>query len=117
MGNNINRRVLSNAEIIELLHELDDTEWALRDVEQFVADTIKRNVPLTDILWFSEWEPGMLWFIERAYQPYGYYEVFADWDAYIEAAFDCWDNDPYQPFDGIVTCDAGLSGVWYVQTC
>ena len=110
-----NNTVLSKSDLIELLHELDGTEYQLNDVEQFVADTIEFDVPFSDILWFREWEPVMLHLIERAYKPYGYFEIFHDWDAYIEAGFDCWDDDPYQPFDGTVTEDAGLSGVWYVQ--
>lgn len=115
-NNNINiNTAMSKSELIELLHELDGTEWQLDDVEQFVDDTIEFDVPFSDIFWFIEWEPELLPCIERAYKPYGYFEIFPDWDAYIEAAFDCWDDDPYQPFDGTVTDDAGLSGVWYVQ--
>lgn len=106
---------LTFAEVIEMY--VCDDEWDIDDICKFVSDSIKFYVPLADILWFAEWEPDMLRLIERAYQPHGYFEIFPDWDAYIEAAFDCWDDDPYQPFDGIVTCDAGLSGVWYVQTC
>lgn len=113
-GNNTNT-VLSANQLIKLLHDLDGTEYQVNDVEQFVADTIEFDVPLSDIRWFYEWEPVMLCLIERAYQPHGYFEIFPDWDAYIEAAFDCWDDDPHQPFDGTVTEDAGLSGVWYVQ--
>lgn len=114
-GNNTNNTVLSNLDMIELLHELDGTEYQLDDVEQFVADTIEFDVPFSDILWFLEWEPVVLHFIECAYKPYGYFEVFTDWDAYIAEDFECWDDDPYQPLGAIVESDAGLSGVWYVQ--
>ena len=129
-GNNTNNTVLSNpdfieeiearwdltfAEVIEMYFR--DDEWDIDDICKFVSDSIKFDVPLADILWFAEWEPDMLRLIERAYQPYGYFEIFEDWDAYLAEEFDYFDNDPHQPLDAMVTVDAGLSGVWYVQTC
>ena len=97
---------LTFAEVIEMY--IRDDEWDIDDICKFVSDSIKFDVPLTDILWFCEWYPDMLRFIERAYQPYSYFEIFAE-------GFDCYDDDPYQPYDAYVFVDAGLSGVWYVQ--
>lgn len=127
MGNN-NRRVLSNAEIIEgqsyltvddiieLLNELDD-EFRPNSA-LLVRYAIEQDVPLSDILWFAEWDPAMLRFIEFNLSDYrGFLRIFNDWDAYIqelEDGLDDYGDDPMYPYNGYVSCDAGLSGVWYV---
>lgn len=119
MGNNninTNNNAVSVSELIELLHELDDTLYTV-DVDQFVADTIKFDVPFSDIAWFLQWCPEALWCIENAYKPYGYFHIFENWDAYLAEGFDYYNDDPHQPIGAVVFTDAGLSGVWYVQMC
>lgn len=105
---------LSTCELVELIEELP-FEFQPKDVQEFVEDTEKFKVPFDDIEWFIEWQPELLPCIEYAYKPYGYFEIFEDWDAYLKAGYDYHENDPYQPLDATVVEDAGLSGVWYIQ--
>ena len=105
---------LSTCELVELIEELP-WEFQPNDVQEFVEDTEKFDVPFDDIEWFIRWYPEYLRCIERAYEPHGYFYIFEDWDAYIAEEFDYYDDDPYQPLDATVFEDACLSGVWYIQ--
>lgn len=105
---------LSTCELVELIEELP-FEFQPKDVQEFVEYTEEFGVPFDDIEWFIRWIPELLPCIEYSYKPYGYFEIFEDWDAYIAAGYDCHDDDPYQPLDATVVEDAGLSGTWYIQ--
>lgn len=115
--------MLSKSELIELLNELPaepsvDT-YRPKNVTLFVRECEEQGIPFSDIHWFIEWEPAMLRKIERQFSWYGFYKIFSDWEEYLkeleEGLDECFDNDPYQPYNGYVVNDAGLSGVWYIS--
>lgn len=109
---NITRNELATA-----IRELAGTEWEVKDVESFLNDCETYEVPLDDIAWFLWYDFGALMLLDRyAFKWGGYFEIFPDWDAYLAEDFECYDDDPYQPLDAYVVVDAGLSGVYYIQT-
>lgn len=100
--------------LYQLLNELPD-EFRPKNLDFFMRECDERDILGNDIEWFITWYPELLPVIEHAFDTFGYMCIFEDWDAYLAAGFDYYEDDPYQPLDAIVVEDAGLSGVWYIM--